>query len=318
MTLLITGAMGHVGFAVARKAAADGRQIVAQYRSQFQADEAATLGGNVKWVRCDLDDASAVADMVRENAITACLHSAAVANEAFARPEPRRAIETNIGATANLLDAARLGGWRRFVMVSTGSVFQLRKDTTASILEDAAPEPANVYSTTKVAAEMMVRMYRSEYQVSASSVRISWVYGPPIITDHLMRGPIPSYLMRSLNGVAIDEGGGDFAASFTYIEDVAGGLLAALDAPALNHAVYHLGSGVNYSVQEVAAAVRKACPKALIKTGPGTEPWTTYTAMRGPLAGDRLKADTAFVPAHGLVEGIEAYAEWLQANVGAG
>lgn len=318
MTLLVTGAMGHVGFAVARKAAADGRPVVAQYRSQFQADEAATLGANVKWVRCDLDDAAAVADMVRENAVAGCLHSAAVANEAFARPEPRRAIETNIGATANLLDAARLGGWRRFVMVSTGSVFQLRKDWVAPIFEDAAPEPANVYSTTKVAAESLVRMYRSEYQLAASSVRISWVYGPPIVSDHLMRGPIPSYLMRSLKGAAIDEGGGDFAASFTYIEDVAGGLLAALDAPALNHAVYHLGSGVNYSVREVAAAVRKACPEARIKTGPGTEPWTTYTAMRGPLAGEHLRTDTGFVPSYSLEDGIGAYANWLRANGGAG
>ena len=316
MTLLVTGAMGHVGFAVVRKAAAGGRRIVAQYRSQFQADEAATLGANVKWVRCDLDDAIAVADMVRENAITACLHSAAVANEAFARPEPRRAIETNIGATANLLDAARLGGWRRFVMVSTGSVYQLRKDTVAPILEDAPPEPANVYSTTKVAAEMMVRMYRREYQLSASAVRISWVYGPPIVSDHLMRGPIPSYLMRALKGVEIDEGGGDFAASFTYIEDVAGGLLAALDAKALKHAVYHLGSGVNYSVLEVAAAVRQAMPKARIKAGPGTEPWTTYTAMRGPLAGDRLRTDTGFVPAYALEAGIRAYADWLRADGG--
>ena len=45
-------------------------------------------------------------------------------------------------------DAARLNHWRRFILVSTGSVFQLRKDKHNPILEGAAPEPANVYSTT--------------------------------------------------------------------------------------------------------------------------------------------------------------------------
>lgn len=312
MKLLVTGAMGHVGFAVARKAAAAGRQVVAQYRSQFQADEAEALGRNVTWVRCDLEEPVAVADMVRAHKIDACIHSAAVPNEAYARPEPLRAINTNIGATAHLLDAARLNHWRRFLLVSTGSVFQLRKDIRNPVLEGAPPEPANVYSTTKVAAEMLTRMYHSEYRLSAAAVRISWVYGPPIVTDHLMRGPIPSYLMRALKGIAIDEGGGDFAASFTYIEDVADGLVAALDAPKLDHALYHLGSGVNYDVQEVAAAVRLAVPGASIKTGPGTEPWTTYTAMRGPLAGDRLQNDTGFKCGYSLERGIKLYADWLR------
>lgn len=314
MNLLVTGAMGHVGFAVARKAAANGMHVVAQYRSQFQADEAATLGRNVTWVRCDLNDAAGISEMVATHKITACIHSAAVPNEAFARPEPLRAFETNVGATAHLLDAARTNQWRRFLLVSTGSVFQLRKDTHNPILEAAPPEPANVYSTTKVAAEMLTRMYHTEYGLSAAAVRISWVYGPPIVTDHLMRGPIPSYLMRSLKGTAIDEGGGDFAASFTYIEDVADGLIAALTAPKLNHAVYHLGSGVNYDVQEVAAAVRMAVPAASIKTGPGTEPWTTYTALRGPLAGDRLQNDTGFKVGYSLERGIALYADWLRRN----
>lgn len=312
MVLLVTGATGHVGFAVARRAARDGRKVVAQYRSQFQADEAATLGDNVEWVRCDLADPAAVAEVARSHKITACIHSAAVPNEAFARPEPLRAIEANVGATANLLEAARLNGWRRFVLVSTGSVFQLRKDTRSPVPESAPTEPANVYSTTKVAAEMLTRMYRSEYEVSSSAVRISWVYGPPIVTDHLMRGPIPSYLMRALKGIAIDEGGGDFAASFTYIEDVADGLVATVDADRLNHALYHLGSGVNHDVQEVAAAVRAAVPGARIKAGPGTEPWTTYTALRGPLAGDRLATDTGFKVGYSLERGVGLYADWLR------
>jgi nucleoside-diphosphate-sugar epimerase len=316
VTLLITGAMGHVGFAVARKAAASGRQVVAQYRSQFQADEAAALGKNVKFVRCDLSDGGAVAEMVRENRIDACIHAAAISNEAYARPEPLRAIETNIGATANLLDAARVNSWRRFVMVSTGSVFQKRSDTVSPILEDAAPEPANVYSTTKVAAEMLTRMFRTEYKISASAVRISWVYGPPIVTDSPTRGPIPSYLMRALSGIAIDEGGGDFTASFTYIDDVVAGLLAAASAPKLDHAIYHLGPGVNFDVRQVAAAVQAACPGARIKPGPGTDPWTKYTAIRGPLAGDRLHNDTGFKVGHSLERGIGQYAEWLRRNLG--
>ena len=54
-------------------------------------------------------------------------------------------------------------------------------------------------------------MYRTEYGLSPSTVRISWVFGPPVISDQPMRGPIPSYLLRALRGEPIREGGADFA-----------------------------------------------------------------------------------------------------------
>ena len=57
-----------------------------------------------------------------------------------------------------------------------------------------------------------------------------------------------------------------------------------------------------------------AVPEASIELGPGTEPWTTYTAMRGPLAGSRLREDTGFVPAYSLQQGVAAYAQWMRSN----
>ena len=195
---------------------------------------------------------------------------------------------TNVGGTANLLEAARLSGWRRFVLISTGSVFSLVSDATKPIFEDQETAPQNVYSTTKRAAEMLTRMYRSEYGLSASAVRISWVFGPPIISDQPMRGPIPSYLLRALRGEPIREGGADFAASFTYVADVAEALLAAAGAPELRHPLYHFGHGINFTAGQAADAVRKAVPGAAIELSGGTEPWTRYTALRGPLAGEKI------------------------------
>ena len=42
---------------------------------------------------------------------------------------------------------------------------------------------------------------------------------PPDCATSLTRVPIPSYLKRALQGIAIREGGADFAASFTYVAD---------------------------------------------------------------------------------------------------
>jgi nucleoside-diphosphate-sugar epimerase len=237
-----------------------------------------------------------------------------VSNEAYAKPDPLGAVTTNIGGTAHLLEAGRLASWRRFVLVSTGSVFQLCRDAAQPIREDQAPAAANVYSTTKLCAEMLTRMYRTEYDFSASTVRISWVFGPPIISDQPTRGPIPSYLLRALKGVPIREGGADFAASFTYVADAAEGLLAAAMAAELNHATYHLGHGVNFTTDEAAAAIRRAVPGAVIELTGGTEPWTRYTTLRGPLGGEKLRADTGYAPRHTLDTGVRAYADWMRAH----
>jgi nucleoside-diphosphate-sugar epimerase len=314
MSLLVTGAMGHVGYEIVRKAAQRNINVIALYRGTYREKEARAAGQGVEWLQCDLADAGAVAALADAHRFDACIHAAAISNEAYARPAPLAAVTGNVAATANLLECARVRSWRRFVLVSTGSVFQKRADTTSPILEDAAPSPANVYSTTKLCAELLTRMYRTEYELSASTVRISWVYGPPVVSDQPTRGPIPSYLLRALRGEAIRESGSDFAASFTFVGDVAEALLAAASAPQLRFATYHLGPGVNFTAGDVAAAVKKAVPGAVIELGPGTEPWTRYTSLRGPLAGSNLLSDTGYAPTHSLETGVGAYADWMRAN----
>jgi nucleoside-diphosphate-sugar epimerase len=311
MTLMVTGATGHVGGEILRQAVQRGMEVIAVSR-----DEPSDSSASIKRLRLDLNDANAVRMIAEQHRVDACIHAAAISNEAFARPDPLGAIATNVGGTANLLEAARLGGWRRFVLISTGSVFSLVSDATKPIFEDQETAPQNVYSTTKRAAEMLTRMYRSEYGLSAAAVRISWVFGPPVISEAPMRGPIPSYLLRALRGEPIREGGADFAASFTYVADVAAALLAAAAAPNLRHPLYHFGHGVNFTAGQAADAVRKAVPGAVIELAGGTEPWTRYTAPRGPLAGTRFFQDTGYAPAHTLEKGVAAYADWMRANPG--
>ena len=43
-------------------------------------------------------------------------------------------------------------------------------------------------------------------------------------------------------------------------------------------------------------------------------PWTRYTNIRGPLAGDKLLSDTGYTPTHSLEAAIGAYADWMRAN----
>lgn len=249
MTLLITGAMGRIGYELVRRVSADGTSVIAQYHSTFHTVEAAALGSLVTWVGCDLSDVAAVERMITEHRIDSCIHLAAIPNDAMARPDPLRAFNTNVGAVAVLLDGARRQQWRRFIYVSTGAVIQAPLDWNTPLTEDATTSPLTTYGTTKFCAELTTRMFRAEYGVSAASVRISRVYGPSIADDELpLRGPIPTFLKKAIAGIPIREkSGADYVASFTYIDDVVSGLLALAGAPTLAYDVYHLESGINFS-----------------------------------------------------------------------
>ncbi len=317
MALLITGSMGHVGFELVRQGASHGHHIIAQYRGTFREDDAKSIKGRVDWVRCDLTDPAGLRDLAETHRIDRCIHTAAIPNEVYCRPDPLNAVQVNVGAVATLLDIARTQNWRSFINVSTGSVFQNATDVTQSVPEDRQQFATNIYSTTKYCGELLTGMYRSQFDMPAANVRISWVYGQPLVPRQREnpRGPIPYLLKCALSHTPVREAsGGDFGASFTHVSDVAGGLLAAVDAKALNHDAYHLGSGINYSTRQVVSAVKAAVPGADIEVGPGTAPWTDATRMRGPLAGERLFNDTGWRPSLTLEAGVQSFADWMRAH----
>lgn len=317
MALLITGATGHVGLTMVAMAVAAGMEVVGQHLSPLPAGLAERFGDRVRWMRCPLDDAFAVAAALMEHRIEGCIHTAAVPNDRVALPVPWQTVQTNATGTAALLETARRQRWRRFVYVSTGAVFQQVADISRPVPEDHPISADSIYSATKAAGELFVAMYRRQYGVSAATVRISHVYGPPLVPKarDLPRGPLVAFLREATLGIPVREAtGGDYVCSFTHVHDVAAGLLAAYAAPVLNHPVYHLGHGRNWTTFEVAEAVRAAVPGAVVEVGPGTLPWTTFNRMRGPLAGDRLRQDAGFVPALPLAEGVARFAGWMREN----
>ena len=317
MALLITGAMGHVGYETAKQAVAQGIPVIAQYLSTFRNDDAEALGPTVTWVKCDLSNPFEVATMAAMHDIDGCIHPAAIPNDKMGLPQPMRTFDSNIAAVQLLLETARQHNWRRFVTVSTGAVYQGWKDKEMPIPETENPTPKTLYGSTKRCAEILTNMYANMYDVSAVSVRISWVFGPPLVPAVFdgPRGPVPEYLKQALaTGKCHVETGGDFAASFTYVTDCALGLLEVYKADKLSHTEYNLGSGENYTTSRVFDAIAAAVPDADVSVGGGVEPWTDYTVLRGPLSCERMKEDFNFTPTFTLESAIADFADWMRAH----
>jgi len=107
MSMLVTGAMGHIGLATVRAASNAGLRVVAQYHHSFDAEAAAAMGHLVSWVKCDLADRFETGLLAAREDIEGCIHTAALPNDKAARPFPLRAFDTNVGSVQLLLEAAR-------------------------------------------------------------------------------------------------------------------------------------------------------------------------------------------------------------------
>jgi dTDP-4-dehydrorhamnose reductase len=166
-TLLLTGASGLLGAALARHAFERFR-VVAAVRSGAPP----WLERGDRKVACDLEQAGAAARLVAACEPQFVVHAAALSSLAACQADPARARRINVDATRELARAAaRCGAWLLFV--SSDQVFDGEPADGARYGEDDAPRPVNVYGRTKLEGEGAVRAAGGE----ALIVRTALVLG---------------------------------------------------------------------------------------------------------------------------------------------
>jgi nucleoside-diphosphate-sugar epimerase len=243
VTVLVTGASGFLGRAVARALVARGEDV-----RTLQRRPSGVAG--VKDVAGSVTDPAAVARAV--DGVTAVVHLAAKVSLA-GRPEEFEAV--NVGGTRILLDAARRAGVERFVHVSSPSVAHAGSSLVGVGAGPADPEHARGhYARTKAAAELLALARDGEPGApSVVAVRPHVVWGPgdtqlvERVVDRAARGRLP---LLGHGAALIDT---------TYVDNAADGILAALDrAPAVHGRAYVLTNGEPRTVADLLAGMCRA------------------------------------------------------------
>ena len=148
--VLITGATGGLGGALVREGLRRGLSVRATGRSATAG--AALIEQGAEFVPADLTVPNDLSALLR--GCDGVIHAAALS----ASWGPRQAFEAaNVEATAALLRAAKAAGVRRFVFVSSPSIFAAFRDRLGIAPDDPPTEPPlNHYARTKLAGERMV------------------------------------------------------------------------------------------------------------------------------------------------------------------
>ncbi len=133
-------------------------------------------------------------------------------------------MDTNVGGTLNLLEAARAAGVRRFVFASSSSVYGLCK--VSPFREDfALLQTISPYAATKLAGEHLCANYAHLFGMRIVCLRFFTVYGPRQRPDLA----IHQFTRRIWRGETIQQfGDGSTRRDYTYIDDILQGVLGAL------------------------------------------------------------------------------------------
>lgn len=296
--ILVTGANGLIGYALAAKLASEGRRVLGMVRRlppepyPFEVCFA------------DLSDIHRIHSIFTEQPIEALVHSGAVSGPMVGLDNPFMTIQTNVVGTANVLEACRVHGVKRVVYTSSTTAYG---DTPpAPVGEDAPLRPTDVYGATKAAGEALVAGYSAQHDLESVSLRISWVYGPRRVTDCVIRTMITDALAGRVT--VLDYGIG-FYRQYVHVDDVVASIVAALDAPAFPQGVYNVTGGTYVTLDQVARTVEDVLPAARIHMGEGRDPVDT---LQQEFDISAIERDLGYVPRIALKEGIQSYAEWLR------
>ena len=157
--------------------------------------------------------------------ISAVINFAARAGVRDSIDDPRSYYDVNTLGVLNLLELCREFEINRFILASTSSVYGA--EIVGPITEDAeSSRPLSPYAASKKAAETLLYSYHHLYGIDASVLRFFTVYGPA--------GRPDMSIFRFIRGIAEGEhitvyGDGTQKRDFTYVSDVARGVVGALD-----------------------------------------------------------------------------------------
>jgi UDP-glucose-4-epimerase GalE len=266
--VLVTGGAGYIGSHAVKALRAAGHSVVVF--DDLSAGHAAAIG-DTPLVQADIRDTGAVLGALREHAVTAVMHFAALLSVGESVRQPARYYDYNVRGSLSVLDAMVAEGVQRMVLSSTCAVYG--NPLTTPIDEEHQTNPINAYGETKLAVERALGHYGRAYGLRSIALRYFNAAGADpdgeLGEDH---DPeihlIPRAIQAACGGATLQLFGEDYPTAdgtcerdYVHVTDLATAHLRALEAVELDTGqattVYNLGTGQPRSVREVIRAVER-------------------------------------------------------------
>ena len=334
MRVLVTGAAGFIGMHVSQLLLGRGDTVVGldnlndYYDPRLKHARLARLTGldGFSFVRMDVADRDGMATLFADGRFDRVVHLAAQAGVRYSLTNPQAYIESNVAGFTNVLEGCRHAGVEHLVYASSSSVYGGNTHMPFSE-HDSVDHPVSLYAATKKANELMAHTYSHLFGLPTTGLRFFTVYGPwgrPDMALFLFTKAI-------LEGRAIDVfNHGRMVRDFTYVDDIAEGVVRTLDRvaerdaafdpsrpdPARSAAPYSLFNIGNHEpvelmtfIEAIEQALGQTAVKNFMPLQDGDVPATFADVSE-------LAAWTGFQPAMPVQEGVRRFIDWYRGHYG--
>jgi len=261
---LVSGAAGFIGSCVSRMLLEQGHAVVGvdnlndayDVRLKTYRLKALDSHPHFSFHREDISDRSAMEKLGGQaGELDGLIHLAARAGVRSSVENPWLYLDTNVTGTLNLLEISRRQAIPKFILASTSSIYGA--DAPLPTPEDAdSSHPLQPYAATKKAAEVLCHSYHHLYGIDVTVFRFFTVYGPA--------GRPDMSIFRFIQWVFEERtltvfGDGEQSRGFTYVDDIARGLILGLRP--LGYEVFNLGGHevvtINHLIAQIEATAGK-------------------------------------------------------------
>ena len=314
MRVLVTGAAGFIGRWVVGELLERGHTVL-PIDNLSEGDEsnlADFLGhpGLQPFEVGDVRDAAACRRWTAE--VDAVAHLAASISVQDSIDDPTTTFENDVVGTFNLLEGARAAG-ARVLFMSTCMVYD--RATESEGIDEAHPtKPASPYAASKLSGEALTLSYFHSYRLPTTIVRPFNTYGP-FQRSVGEGGVVAIFTRRSLLDTQLRiYGDGRQTRDLLYVEDCARFVCDALVSDAAIGGIFNAGSGVDISVNELAA---------LIEPDPSRIGHVEHIHPQSEIAVLRCDSRKArqllgWAPKVSLAEGLARTREWMAERLALG
>jgi nucleoside-diphosphate-sugar epimerase len=311
LRVLVTGGLGLIGHNVVSKLEALGHEvaitdtrtnygIIPQTEIDYLISERLTKLKTTRIHRVDIVDSQGIDWLFNTYRPEAVVHLASFPRQKVVNANPMLGSRAMSEGLLNLLEAAKRHSVSRFLYASSSMVYGDFKDY---VTEDAVCRPQGQYGILKLAGEWLVKDYQ-KYGIDYTVFRPSAVYGPLDVEDRV----ISKFLITAMRGGVLKVNGVNETLDFTYVDDAANGIVAALNTDATRNKIYNITKSHSKTLLAAAELAVKLVGQGSIEVREKDQDFPS----RGALDITAARADFAFDPKVDIDEGFEIYHTWIK------
>lgn len=247
--ILITGGTGFVGANLIHRLVQEGHKPTVFIRKESNLWRLKNIKSRIHVIETDLQNIKLLTRQVNKIKPSHIFHLAAYGTQQGLQKDAIQTYSQNILSSVNLMEVCCKQGFQQYVNIGSSSEYGLKK----SVMKEAdVLQPINHYGVAKATISLAASVFSTSYKLPISTLRLFSPYG---YWEDKSRF-IPTLILNALKGKRAELSSPSYVRDFIFIDDVIDALVYFLTSKKHYNEVFNIGSGKQYTLQQVVDEVQ--------------------------------------------------------------